>query len=120
VSRREAKYAVVLPGAFTISPISGTSLKYQMSIAITITKAWPPSTHVRVATLKVYGEPVLTSVPFLDTFEADFVQRPEPARNDSSKKTAVREVLSWGPRSIEIEHLSSEKEVDLKKNPLAI
>jgi hypothetical protein len=36
------------------------------------------------------------------------------------KKTAVREVLSWGPRSIEIEHLSSEKEVDLKKNPLAI
>jgi hypothetical protein len=47
---------------------------------------------------------------FLDTAEADFVQRPEPARSHSSKKAAVREDPSWGPRSIDIEHLSSEKD----------
>jgi hypothetical protein len=58
----------------------------------------------------------LTSVSFLDTAEADFIQRPEPARSHLSKKTAVREVLSWGPRSIEIEHLSSEKDGEIKKN----
>jgi hypothetical protein len=36
------------------------------------------------------------------------------------KKAAVREGLSWKPRSIDIEHISSEKDGEIKKNPLAI
>jgi hypothetical protein len=70
-----------------------------MSITITITKAghymskvlWrfltPSSTHVRVTTLKVHAESSWkSSVPFLDTAEADFVQIPEQAPSHLSKK----------------------------------